>query len=746
MAARLSVDVGCTTLVAATQAGDEPPRLVTFADEDGPAGTLTASLTWSGDGSARVGTHADLALDADPHRGVRGPLAHLEAGDAILELAAGPVPVTALVGELLARAQRAAATQLGDAPADAVLTIPAAWPPDGRRARALRAAAALGGLPAVTLVPSAVAVAELVREPGDEIVLVCDVGGRTTQVSLVDLGARPARLLAATELVVGADLFDELLYVEVLRRLAEHDADAARRLEDLQLRMAAADAEPDAPQWIACQARLARAVRHCREALAREPRAALTIPEPVGLEIELEREDVAALLATETQLVAGAAREQLARAGDAGPGPGATPPRAVLVGGGAEAPGLRDALDAELGVATTIADAPVTAVARGALAATRGRAAIAAPVARTPASPAPAPPRPAPVRQALRTVLEDVTVATLVGDEVVAVVRHDRHQRAVRADARGRVSAAFGVPGSEVVAVTATDDAVIVAGESEASVLSADLRPLTTVARPLVAAAHGAVAWIVWRDEQAAPVLRLTTLAIERRAARAVEDERLGLAPAIVPTRRPRRAARPQPPAPHWAVCGERLLFAVAARGRAGRPAQLLGEALPAGLAGVQARGGPPWVTARAPTPAGAVAVLTGGDGSATALSLGEAEVASWPVGYRVRILAEEPHRPWVVAARYGRWEALRLDAGELARVRTGDGTVEAILSDGDALWLVCESGGERRLVLVDAGGALRRLAALSVPLDPVGRAGDEVLVLAGARGTPRRLVAIAPG
>ena len=743
MAARLSVDVGCTTLVAATQAGDESPRLVKFADEDGPAGTLTASLTWSGDGSARVGTHADLALDADPHRGVRGPLAHLEAGDAILELAAGPVPVTALVGELLARAQRAAATQLGDAPADAVLTIPAAWPPDGRRARALRAAAVLGGLPAVTIVPSAVAVAELVREAGGEIVLVCDVGGRTTQVSLVDLGAQPARLLAATELVVGADLFDELLYVEVLRRLAEHDADAARRLEDLQLRMAAADAEPDAPQWIACQGRLARAVRHCREALAHEPRVALTVPEPVGLKIELEREDVAALLATETQLVAGAAREQLARAGDVGRG---ATPRAVLVGGGAEAPGLCDALDAELGVATTIADAPVTAVARGALAATRARSAI-APVHGTPASPAPAPaPRPASVRQALRTVLEDVTVATLVGDEVVAVVRHDRHQRAVRADARGRVSAAFGVPGGEVVAVTATGDAVIVAGEDEASVLSADLRPLTTVARPLVAAAHGAVAWIMWRDEQAAPVLRLATLALERRAARPVEDARLGLAPAIVPTRRPRRAARPQPPAPHWAVCGERLLFAVAARGRAGRPAQLLGEALPAGLAGVQARGGPPWVTARAPTPAGAVAVLTGGDGGATALSLGEAEVASWPVGYRVRILAEEPHRPWVVAARYGRWEALRLDAGKLARVRTGDGTVEAILSDGDALWLVCESGGERRLVLVDADGALRRLAALSVPLDPVGRAGDEVLVLAGARGTPRRLVAIAPG
>jgi hypothetical protein len=112
----------------------------------------------------------------------------------------------------------------------------------------------------------------------------------------------------------------------------------------------------------------------------------------------------------------------------------------------------------------------------------------------------------------------------------------------------------------------------------------------------------------------------------------------------------------------------------------------------------------------------------------------------------RVRLAAHAAQGPWIVAARRARWEALRLAGDETVAVRTGDGAVEAVLAQDDGLWLVCESGGERRLVRVGPGGELDRLAALGAPLEPIGRAGDEILVLAGVRGAPRTLVAITPG
>ena len=107
MGLRIAVDVGCTTVVAAAGVDAGDARLLEFEGEDGALGAMTASLVLRADGSARVGGDADRELDGDPHRGVRGPLAHLESGGAVLELAGGPVPVVALVGELLARPLRA---------------------------------------------------------------------------------------------------------------------------------------------------------------------------------------------------------------------------------------------------------------------------------------------------------------------------------------------------------------------------------------------------------------------------------------------------------------------------------------------------------------------------------------------------------------------------------------------------------------------------------------------------------------
>ena len=188
-------------------------------------------------------------------------------------------------------------------------------------------------------------------------------------------------------------------------------------------------------------------------------------------------------------------------------------------------------------------------------------------------------------------------------------------------------------------------------------------------------------------------------------------------------------------------------MFALPARGRGGRPAQLLGAAGADGLDAVDTKSdGPPWVIARGPAPAAGFATLTGAPGAPTRLVLGDAELAAWPAGVRVSLAgAPAAGGPWIVAARHARWEALSIEGDALVLVRGGDGAVEVARAERDGLWLVCESSGERRLVCVTPSGELERLAVLHAPFEPLGRIGNELLALAGpaAGGAPRRLVAL---
>ena len=432
-----------------------------------------------------------------------------------------------------------------------MLTIPAGWATDGRRARALRAAAALAGLPRVSLVASAIAAAELQRDGGAELVLVCDVGGRSGQLSLVDLHDGPGRLLATTELVAGADLFDELLYHEALRLLGERDPVAAQHLEELLMQAGGAQDDAEGARWAACQADLARGVRHCREALTSATAYELAIAPPVGLTLELDARRAGDLLQTESHILGAAAREQVAQADLGG-----ARLRAVLVGGGALTPGLRETLEAELGRPVQTAADPVTVVARGALAATAEGSQDAGDATAPPRRRGGAPARPAPARQALRTVLEDVVVAAVAGDDIVAVVRHDAHQRVVRLDAQGRVIAASALAGTQIAGLEATSAVVVVSGAALASVFSADLRPLMTVERPLLAAAHAASAWVVAAGDEQAPVLALQTIAVHGREAQIVQTERLGLVVPAQAGRLARRSGRPAPPPAHGVIAG----------------------------------------------------------------------------------------------------------------------------------------------------------------------------------------------
>ncbi len=737
----LAVDVGCTTVAAAAAAGEAAPRLLAFEDEDGPAGAFTAALTWTPDGVALVGAPADRALDGAPERGARGPLAHLWSGTDTLELAHGPAPVTALVAALLARCL-SEARRADLAPDRSVLAIAPDWPLGGRRARALRAAAALAGLPAVELVPSALAAAQGAAADGAALLLVCDLGGRGCRLSVV--GER--RLLSTTELPVGADLFDELLYGDVLRALAEHDAATAQRLAELHVRPVIAGDDRDAQTWARCQGELARAVRRCREALATEARATLTIPAPVSLGVDIGRDELADLVETDAQAIAGAAREQLARLrGDAAA-------RIVLVGGGAGTPGVLEALRAATDVPVDLAGDALTAIARGALARDERPTTPPPPPRRAPAR-APPPPRPEP-----RPIVAEVTVAARHGDELVAVVRHDDHRRIVRLGADGRVHAAQGVEGGEVTGLSICAAVTVLVAETSCTLFGAGLRPFATRPRPLLGAAAGATAWIVTAGDGRGAPLSLETFAVDGAQATTVSDEALGVgAPEAVP-RQPRRgAARAQPPPPAWTLTSEPALhFDLPALGLSRRPVQAGGTAGPDGLAGppvLSAR--PPWVAARSPAATGEALVLraTGGSGGERGwgfgpaqLTRGEATLADWPAGVRVALLRSHGEPDWVLAARQGSWQALRVSGNELSLARAGDGALERAHADGAELLLVCESGGERRLVRIDRGGELAGLLALSAPFEPVGRLGEEIVGLAGALGRPRTLVGLPAG
>ena len=671
---RLGIDLGATTTVAAL--GTAPVTL-----DDGPV--LASAVTWP---RRAVGTKAERALDDDPGAGVRGPLGLLESGASVVELSEGPVPVVVLLGALLDRVREAAGTF------DAVtLATPPDWSPRGRHTRALRAAAALGGLERVELVGAPVAAAAWLGRDEDALA-VCDLGGSGCRLSVVTLGAAP-RLAATRELALGADLVEESVYVELLRMLGEHDPDAAEQLETL---MVGADADET---WRRCHAGLAHAARAAREALSAVEETTVRVGAPVEHDLLLRREQVRSLAERDLGPVAGALRELIARAAPA-------PRRCVLIGGAAPTPGFADLLADALEIPVEVADEPQFVIARGA-AEWPVRSSMAVGAAATARSGATGAAGSTPVTDAVtqvtgvaRVLAGDVLAAALDADGGVVIVR--AHEIA-RLDRDGRVSAVAALRGGAVRGVHAAGDGVLVVAEELATVFGPGLEPLAARRNPLAGALAGGSAWIATGGDS----VRLITYALARDVAAVVQDE--PLAPA---RRAPLRRRRGSSPPNVATALGPDLAFAIAAG-----PGQVSGRAGADGLsepAAVMSQ--PPW-TAGFARVGDQVAALRGA-------SLVVGGDVMWSTRDARAILLPSA---WLVVVTPSRWELLQVTEDGVQRRDGGGGALSWVGADANAAWLVAGS----TLVLAAADGSIRR-TDLAEPLQPVGVAGERVFALRG--------------
>ncbi|WP_460866451.1 Hsp70 family protein, partial [Rhodococcus aerolatus] len=387
--ALVAIDLGTSSTCVAVGVPGEPPRVVLV---DGAP--LTSSAVYAEPGGLVVGAEADRRAALDPARYEPHPKRRVDEGSLLMGTAV--VPVGAALAAVLGRAvAEARATLAGRPVSTLVLTHPADW--GGVRTGVLRRAAA-GLAEEVVLLPEPVAAAVLHGRDlaAGSLLAVLDVGGGTTDVSVLRRGGAvqggpgqdgPGFVVLATggdPGFGGADL-DEALLAAIGRRQsgpdrARWDAVLAGRGLDDRRRARALRAE----------------VRSAKEALSRHSFTDVALP--AGLpDAHVARDELEALAAPRVREVVALLARVLARAGALAPDGRSRAP-VFLVGGSSRVPLVGREVHRVLGVVPVATDQPETVVARGAvLHAEAARAARARPEpVRPPPVPAPTPP-PGPV-------------------------------------------------------------------------------------------------------------------------------------------------------------------------------------------------------------------------------------------------------------------------------------------------------------------------------------------------------------
>ncbi|MEZ4365795.1 MAG: Hsp70 family protein [Kofleriaceae bacterium] len=256
----VGIDLGTSNSAVAVLDADGRPRILTSA-----AGlTTTPSVVWFADDGIHVGEAALPGLERAPEqtifaakrllgRPIDDPvvrqlskvlpyaLVASPAGATVIALGDGrrvtPEEVAALVlGELRAQAERA----LGTAVTEAVITVPAWF--DSAQRQATKDAAAIAGLEVRRLLsePTAAALGHGAHRGQDARLVVCDLGGGTFDVSVVDVDGGVFEVLATTgDPFLGGDDVDraavELLAREVRERLGVDVTTDATAIDRLRL-------------------------------------------------------------------------------------------------------------------------------------------------------------------------------------------------------------------------------------------------------------------------------------------------------------------------------------------------------------------------------------------------------------------------------------------------------------------------------------------------------------------------------
>lgn len=413
--ALVAVDLGTSSTCVAVGVAGEAPRVVLV---DGAP--LTSSAVYAEPAGLVVGAEADRRAALDPARYEPHPKRRVDEGTLLLGTAV--VPVAAALAAVLARAVAEARATLGGRPvATLVLTHPADW--GGVRTAVLRRAAA-GLAERLLLLPEPVAAAvQHGRDlPAGAVLAVLDVGGGTTDVSVL----RRGRDAAGFEVLAtggdpgfgGADL-DEALLTAIGRRQVGPARErweavlAGRGLDDRR------------------RARALRAeVRAAKESLSRHSFTDVALP--AGLpDAHVSRDELEALAAPRVRDVVTLLARVLGRAG-ALDADGRSRAPVFLVGGSSRVPLVGREVHRVLGVVPVATDQPETVVVRGAV---RHAAALVRPrTAPTPAprgpvpgvGPAagpPPPPPPAPPRRGRPLLLGAAAVVLLAATGAALALR-----------------------------------------------------------------------------------------------------------------------------------------------------------------------------------------------------------------------------------------------------------------------------------------------------------------------------------
>ncbi|MDL5154573.1 hypothetical protein [Actinomycetospora termitidis] len=355
----LAVDHGTSTTtgaVADVDPDDGWTRVATVA-VDGAVELPSVVLSRT-DGSVLAGRPALEAAHADPQAAVlrgRDYLGAATGGRDDALLATWPRPTTAVnvATALIARVLQAEVGRRSTAPALLGLVHPASWtdPATGRAALTTAGRSALGAVAdaadtEVALVSAPVAAA--VRLGGSGPVVVVDLGGGGTEVTVVDRtegehGTTAASARPGTRTVeVGAESLDDALTQLVLDRARPALADRIRF-----------SADPDAHRaWFW----LRRGVHDAKARLGRDGFVDIAVPvlqpeNPGPGSVRITHADLGPLFAPALEQVGAAAVELLGAAGDERP--------PLLVRGGIAAlPGVRDWLAARTGCPLAGVDDP----------------------------------------------------------------------------------------------------------------------------------------------------------------------------------------------------------------------------------------------------------------------------------------------------------------------------------------------------------------------------------------------------
>lgn len=348
MTLRVAVDLGTSSTCVAATVDSAAPQVVLL---DG--GPLMSSAVCFDGRTIFVGAEAERQAALDPSRYEPHPKSRIDEGT--LLLGGAVLPVGQVIAAVLRRAVGEARSVAGGRWVDQlVLTHPADW--GSVRTGVLRSAATgLAGHVVLVPEPVAAAVQHGARSRSDGLVAVLDLGGGTTDVTVLRRQGPGFRVLATRgDPRFGGSDVDQALLEHLGRTVpgqhrAEWDAVVAGHgvQEGRRRRVLRGD------------------VRGAKEALSRHSYADVPMPGAVP-DAHVTRSDLEELIAPRVaavvELLAGVLNEAGALAPD-----GRSAAAVFLVGGSSRIPLVSQVVHHRLGVVPVSTDQPETVVARGAL-------------------------------------------------------------------------------------------------------------------------------------------------------------------------------------------------------------------------------------------------------------------------------------------------------------------------------------------------------------------------------------------